>query len=70
MLISEKFADHPFTACQVIMDVSNDTICSNFRYISIVDKNKLDNFIASFDCTTFAPSMNGCDVNTKFTESL
>lgn len=70
VVISEKLADHYFTACQVIMDVGNDAICSNSRYISFVDKNKLDSFIASFDWTTFALSTDGCDLYAKFTETL
>lgn len=48
-VVSQKLADHYFTACQLISKGPVQTACSKTRRIRIVDRKVFDKLIASYD---------------------
>lgn len=69
-VILEKLADHYFTACQLIINPANTSAGMKSRQISIIDQNKLDSLIASFDWDDLLRSVNVCDLYAAFAQLL
>lgn len=70
MVITRKLADHYFTACKITPSLHQTCALSKPQQISIVDKNKLDDLIASVDWSASQFSGDTSNIYTCFVKTI